>query len=155
MSAAAPQTAATAPDAARTCSATPDAAEAAGGVLARPAPAYTIEVIDWRRPAGPTPGHVVYVTLLLHPFGLLLSDAQIVAMPCGLRVVFPRRGIVAAGELRRHSNGDPVTIRPTSFPSRHDWEQFSIATIAAIRDAFPDALPPTFKQRIRTMPRRA
>jgi len=79
--------------------------------------------------------------LLVTPPGILLQYVSIVAMDNKVRVVFPRRAVLAArGGTLTTQDGEPKTVRAASFPNNAAWVAFSDATVAAIEAAFPGQL---------------
>lgn len=74
--------------------------------------------------------------------GLLdLREMRIGRVPGGLRVVSPQRGVLRHGELARMPNGDVRVVRPVTVADPDDALAFNRAALAAVRRAYPDALP--------------
>ena len=68
----------------------------------------------------------------------MLQDVLIIMLDCGVRVLFPRRGVLNSGPVR--PGADQKIRRPACFPDPNDWAAFSERALAAIEAAFPGKL---------------
>ena len=75
------------------------------------------------------------------PGGLEMRELRISLRGLGLAVTFPVRAVIERGEIARFPNGDPRVLRPVTIPDPDDAAAFTHAVLAAVRAAFPDALP--------------
>jgi hypothetical protein len=82
-----------------------------------------------------------YVDIAL-PGGLRLHDLRVVELQTGkLGIVPPRRCMFRGSELVCDADGEPITHPTLSFATPDERHAFGAAVIAAIREAYPDALP--------------
>ncbi len=76
------------------------------------------------------------------PGGLELRDLRLGWRNGALTLTGPRRAVLAGGDVARLPRGEMRTLYPIAIPDPEDQRAFAAAAVAAIRRAFPDALPP-------------
>jgi hypothetical protein len=86
-------------------------------------------------------GHVVAFCTAEIGGMFTLHDMRVVLTSYGLRVRLPNRPIIIGGELALLPSGKPSRAEVVTFRSYPAWLAFGQAVIAAIRHAYPDALP--------------
>jgi hypothetical protein len=99
-----------------------------------------IECVRFVRASHTPHGPCGYVDLLIAG-ALQINDLMIGIVDGEPSCSSPTRAVMSAGAVSRHPSGAIRLTRPLSFPSKQARLGFSAAALAAIRIAFPDALP--------------
>lgn len=113
----------------------PDAM-AAGSVPHR----WQIACIEFR-PARDASGDLLGFARFELAGGMVLSGVCVARNRYGIKVMFSRSVAMKGDEPKRGGDGSWLAVKLVDFPRTDDWRAFSNAAIAAIRAAFPDALP--------------